>query len=290
MTQHNPRRPDHAPGGARHHTRALSTGTVVHVWAPGQPAAAMIQLQHGFAEYSERFVHQYSQLVPRLTGKGVEVWAMDLPGHGRSPGRPGVVDVRRAAEEHARLRHDMLSRKLPLLAIGHSLGGLVTAGSIATDQTGIAGAVLLAPALPRSLPAPARTLLNTVARIFPSAPAPVPAAPATDLTRREEMVRQAAQDPLMAHRGLPLLVAASSLSVAAEVWASAPQWQVPCLVVHGTADTSTDPKGSRRLVELLKEGSTFLPVKGGRHELLHDNDAEYVLHQVLDFVDRCLGT
>ncbi|MEU9141056.1 alpha/beta fold hydrolase [Streptomyces sp. NPDC048404] len=252
---------------------------------------AIVQLQHGVAEYSERFVHQYSQLIPHLVSSGIEVWAMDLPGHGRSPGRRGVVDVRRAVEEHVLVRHDILARQLPLLLLGHSLGGLVTAGSITADQTGIAGAVLLSPALPHPPPAGIQALLNAVAQVLPVAPAPVPAAPASDLTRRADVVHKAAQDPLIAHRSLPLLVATSSLAVAAKVWAAAPQWQFPCLVVHGTADTSTDHQASRRPAKLLSnKDSAHLPITDGRHELLHDDDATLVLQHVLTFVNHRLGT
>lgn len=49
------------------------------------------------------------------------------------------------------------------------------------------------------------------------APVPAPAAPASELTRRQDVVRQAEQDPLMAHRRLPLLVGAGALDVAAAV-------------------------------------------------------------------------
>ncbi|MER5439039.1 alpha/beta fold hydrolase [Streptomyces sp. NPDC002790] len=250
----------------------------------------MVQLQHGFAEYSERFVDQYSRLVPRLLESGIEVWAMDLLGHGRSPGRRGVVDVRRAVEDHVTVRRDMLARSLPLLAIGHSLGGLVTAGSITADETGVSGTVLLAPALPPHLPTPARALLGLATRLLPAAPAPLPAAPSAELTRRPDVVRQAQQDALMAHVRLPLLVATSSLDVAAAVWSGASRWQAPCLIAHGTADTSTDPRASPRLAGLLTApGSSYLPVQGGRHELLHDDDAEMVFGHVRAFVGRHLG-
>ncbi|WP_328908131.1 lysophospholipase [Streptomyces sp. NBC_00234] len=240
MTDDRPFTCPNGPGGGTHSTRVLPSEAVVHIWTPDEPAVAMVQLQHGYAEYSERFFHQYSQLVPSLLGRGIEVWAMDLLGHGRSPGRRAVVDVRLAVADHVAVRRDMLARLLPLLVLGHSLGGLITAGSVTADATGISGAILLAPALPPALPAPVRTLLSAVARILPAAPAPLPAAPASELTRRQDVVRQAQQDPLMAHRRLPLLVGASSLDVAATVWAGAPQWQTPCLVVHGTSDTSTD--------------------------------------------------
>ncbi|WP_405904081.1 lysophospholipase [Streptomyces sp. NBC_00656] len=276
-------------GGGTHSTRVLPSGAVVHTWTPGEPVVAMVQLQHGFGEYSERFLNQYSRLVPHLVSKGIKVWAMDMLGHGRSPGRRGVVDVRRAVDDHVRVRRDMLSRSLPLLALGHSLGGLVTAGSVTVDEAGIAGVVLLAPALPRSLPAPVRTFLGAMARILPGAPAPVPAAPASELTRRQDVVRHAEQDPLMAHRRLPLLVGAGALDIAAAVWAGAPGWRAPCLVVHGTADTSTDPRASHHLADLLTAvDSSYLSVEGGRHELLHDDAADLVLENVLAFADRHL--
>ncbi|MFK0174084.1 alpha/beta fold hydrolase [Streptomyces sp. NPDC090306] len=269
--------------------RVLTSGAVVHVWTPENPVA-QVQLQHGFAEYSERFVHQYSQLVPRLVDRGVEVWAMDMIGHGRSPGRRGVVDVRRAVGDHAAVRREMLAASLPLVVLGHSLGGLVTAGSVSADDNGISGVVLLAPALPPSPPATLRSLVDMLARLLPTVPAPAPAAPASALTRRDDVAREALRDPLMVHRRLPLLVGASALDVAADVWAAAPRWRPPAFVAHGTADVATDPRGSARLVGLLTaEGGSHLSVQEGRHELLHDDDADLVLRELLAFVDRRLG-
>lgn len=94
----------------------------------------------------------------------------------------------------------------------------------------------------------------------------------------------------MAHRALPLLVAASSLAVAGNTWAAASQWKLPCPVVHGTADTSTHPQAGLRLARLLRhEDSAYLPITDGRHDPLHDDDAARVLHHVLAFVNGCLG-
>ncbi|MGP3751129.1 alpha/beta fold hydrolase [Streptomyces sp. IBSNAI001] len=289
MTHDHPLTSLNGPTGGTHSTRALPSQAVVHTWTPDEPAVAMAQLQHGYAEYSERFVHQYSRLVPHLLSRGIEVWAMDMLGHGRSPGRRGVVDVRRAVADHVAVRRAMLARALPLLVLGHSLGGLVTAGSISVDGTGVRGTVLLAPALPPALPSSVRTLLGAAARLLPAVPAPLPATPASELTRRQDVVRQAEQDPLMAHRRLPLIVAAGSLDVAATVWAEAPRWRAPCLVVHGTADTSTDHRAGRRLAaRLTAEDSSYLQVEDGRHELLHDDDADQVLRHVLAFTERHL--
>ncbi|MFJ2134751.1 hypothetical protein ACIOMQ_28530 [Streptomyces sp. NPDC087845] len=66
------------------------------------------------------------------------------------------------------------------------------------------------------------------------------------------------------HRPFPLLVGAGALDVAAAVRAGAPWWRAPCLVVHGTADTSTDPRASRRLAGLDEFGPFNLLLHPGR--------------------------
>ncbi|MFD8110309.1 alpha/beta fold hydrolase [Streptomyces microflavus] len=266
----------------------LPSGARVHVWNAVGPARAMVQLQHGFAEYAERFAHQHHGLIGHLTRRGFEVWAMDLHGHGRSPGRRGVADIRRAVADHRDLRQAMRAgAALPVLLIGHSLGGLVTAGSALSDPAGVTGVVLLAPSLPPALPRPARAVLNVCARLLPGAPAPLKKAPLADLTRLSDQARITALDPLMHDGRVPITLAATALHVAADVWRRAPlDWRAPCLVVHGTADTSTDPRQSRRLVGLLPvTDKTLHLVAGGRHELLHDLDRDDVLARVLTWLD-----
>ncbi|MFI8287841.1 alpha/beta fold hydrolase [Streptomyces sp. NPDC085614] len=274
------------PMGAREHR--LPSGARVQVWEAFGPARAMIQLQHGFAEYSERFVHQHHELIGHLTRHGFQVWAMDLHGHGRSPGRRGLADMRQAVTDHRDMRQIMRANgTLPVLLIGHSLGGLVTAGSALADPAAVRGVVLLAPSLPPALPRPARIALNVCARLLPAVPAPLKKAPPADLTRLPDQVRKTALDPLIHDGRVPLKVAATALHVAADIWQRAPlDWTVPCFIVHGTADTSTDPAQSRRLAGLLPvTDKTLHMVVGGRHELLHDLDGDDVLARVLTWLN-----
>lgn len=68
-------------------------------WPAPQPRAIAL-LQHGYGEYSERYVRRYNRLIPRLLDAGITVHAFDLRGHGRSPGRRGAADIRTAADDH----------------------------------------------------------------------------------------------------------------------------------------------------------------------------------------------
>ncbi|MEK9577968.1 MAG: alpha/beta fold hydrolase, partial [Aquiluna sp.] len=61
-----------------------------YVWRAASPRAQVL-LQHGYGEYAERYVTQYSGLIPKLNQNGFDVYAIDLPGHGRTDGERGQV-------------------------------------------------------------------------------------------------------------------------------------------------------------------------------------------------------
>jgi alpha-beta hydrolase superfamily lysophospholipase len=93
------------------------------------------------------YVSGYNRLIPRLVDLGLDVYAFDLPGHGGSPGKRGLVDVRKAVEVHLAARRGLQTNGHPLFLFGHSLGGLITAGSVIVDQCRVDGVILSSPAL-----------------------------------------------------------------------------------------------------------------------------------------------
>jgi len=247
-----------------------------------------VVLQHGLAEHAGRYVTDHGGIVGRLTGMGIAVYAMDLLGHGVSPGRRRVVDVRSAVRAHGAVRREAGRLGVAVVAVGHSLGGLITAGSVAADPGGLAGAVLLSPALVRSLPAAARLGALALGRVAPA----LPARPITDgpdaLSRRTDVLERAAADPLMSGGAVPLRTGSTILQVSQDVWRAAPRWTTPTLIAHGTADRVTGYAHSARLAALIGGAATFVRVEGGHHELLHDTDGEHTLATVLAWVDARL--
>jgi alpha-beta hydrolase superfamily lysophospholipase len=135
-------------------------------WTRTEPRAVLV-ISHGFGEHGGCYRHVAEALGPALD---LEVLAVDQRGHGRSPGRRGVVrryedliaDVQAALDWSAHERPG-----LPLYVLGHSNGGLVAMLLVmARDRTPAggtpaspAGLILSNPALRIVAPIPPLKLL-----------------------------------------------------------------------------------------------------------------------------------
>jgi acylglycerol lipase len=271
-----------------HSVSKLPSGVVAHTWHTTNPRAIVI-LQHGFGEYAERYVEQFSEFIPNLTNLSFEVRALDMWGHGRSPGTRGVTHVSKAVQDHILLRRQASADNpsLPIFLFGHSLGGLVTAGSIVTDPLHITGVVLTSPALPGELPQVACRVIGAVAALVPASSIPLKKAGQYGLSRRPEVVAEAEADGMKTKRQIPFLVAATALDTMQTVREGYDRWVVPTLVLHGAADLYIDPARSRDLVDAIaSKDKTLKLYEAGYHELLHDLDGADALMQVLQWLEE----
>lgn len=266
----------------------VGTGLAGYAWHAHEPSALLL-LQHGFGEYARRFVGSYSRLIPHLLSAGVSVYAFDLRGHGHSPGRRAVTDLGRAVEDHLAARRKLRDQSLPLFLLGHSLGGLVTAASAARDQGGLGGVILSSPFLRKEVPGWKRLLVNVLAAVVPALPAPEAPAELSGLSRITGELESVKNDPLIYRGRAPMLLAATALNLLEEIPRRYPDWRVPTLVLHGTADTYTDPGGSRELfAAIASEDKTLHVVEGGYHELLNDTERDETLRVLLTWLGRRL--
>jgi len=255
-----------------------------YVW-PAEQARAAVLLTHGFGEYAGRYVEHYHGLIPALVEAGFTVYAYDQRGHGQSTGRRAVVDAAVLVEDHLRVRETLRAQPLPVFAFGHSMGGLVTAASVARDPRGLAGVILSSPALliGEDQPGWMKAVGPLVARI-------APAAPVTDLgqgvlSRLPEEEGAYRADPGIYQGRVPALTGASMLRLSTGLWARYGRWTLPTLVLHGTADRVTDVNGSKRFVEAIAAPDKTLHLsEGGYHELLNDEPREEVRGLILDWL------
>lgn len=267
----------------------IGTGVTGYVWT-APDARAVLLLGHGWGDYAQRYVTQSSQLIPHLLARGITVYAFDMWGSGRSPGTRGATDIDDAVEDHLSARRKLREQPLPAFALGHSVGGLVTATSVLRDQRDVRGMILIAPTLTWGVSGFMHLVARAGGVLLPTFPVPAPPADPADQSRDLQFTERLAGDPLY-HRGsVSWVTAATGITRSQANWQQYQQLTVPVLLVNGTADTVTDPSGAREFVEMVRsQDKTLSLVDGGRHALLDDapGGAE-ALRVILDWVDRRL--
>ena len=264
----------------------VGTGVTGYVWhAPN--AKAVVLLEHGWGDYSQRYVKQFSQLIPHLLAHGISVFAIDMWGNGRSHGARGATDIGGAVEDHLAARRKLREQQLPVLLLGHSVGGLVTATSALRDQTGIHGMILVAPALQWRVSASMRVVAKVFAFLLPTFSVPMPTPDPLIQSRDPHLHERLVMDPLMHMQNVSWLTVASGATTSHANWTRYTDIVVPTLVVNGTADKVTDASGGRAFIDSVRsQDKTLSLVEGGRHSLLDDPPASTeALQVILSWID-----
>jgi alpha-beta hydrolase superfamily lysophospholipase len=94
---------------------------------PADEAARMVVLVHGYGEHIGRYEHVAQALVAR----GSAVVGPDHVGHGRSAGEPAVVED-----------FESVVDDLPVVMVGHSMGGLIAIRYTQRHREDLAGSGL----------------------------------------------------------------------------------------------------------------------------------------------------
>jgi len=279
------------PGAASIRCRPwdIGTGVTGYVWRAPNPRAVVL-VEHGWGDYAQRYVKQFSQLIPHLLDRGISVYAIDMWGSGRSPGKRGATDVGNAVEDHLAARRKLREQPLPVFVLGHSVGGLVTATSTLRDQSGVRGMILLAPALKWDVSGFIRLVARMGGFLLPTFPVPMPTADPTAQSRDMQFNERLAKDSLMYMGKISWVTAAGGATTSHANWKQYQHVTVPVLTVNGTADKVAGPSSSREFIEAVRsQDKTLSLVDGGRHSLLDDppSNAE-ALQIILGWLDRRL--
>jgi alpha-beta hydrolase superfamily lysophospholipase/uncharacterized protein (UPF0548 family) len=266
------------PGTLREGTRRTPSGWVhVRLWDPPQPPVGAVALVHGIGEHALRHL----VTIRHLVGAGYRVAAVDLPGHGRSPGPRGHIREWSVFREAAAAVVDLLREEaphLPVHLLGHSLGAVVALDLLAHRPEGIERAVALSPPLGRTgLPWINHHLARTAGRLVPALRLPT-LLDVGNLAHDPSVGERLRIDPLSHPLGSPRLELEREVAVR-HIHHHAADLRVPTLVVHGTEDALADIDGSRRLAARSPQ-VTLEEVEGGYHELHHDVHAGRVLASV----------
>ncbi|MFI9340666.1 lysophospholipase [Streptomyces sp. NPDC052773] len=271
------------------------TDTREHVLTGTRGALAVREWPHPRPRYTALVVHGYGEHIGRyaelagvLTAHGAAVFGPDHIGHGRSAGERVVIedfeDVVGDVHTVARLARSA-HPDVPMVMIGHSMGGLIAARYAQRYGAGLAALVLSGPVI-GTWETPARLLAHEAAHgEIPD----IPISPAA-LSRDPAVAAAYAADPLVWHGPMKRPTLRAFVRTLEDVAEGGDVSPLPLLWLHGGDDRLVPLVGSRTGVERLSGGATTERIfPGARHEVFHETNRAEAFAEVKAFVDRVLG-
>jgi alpha-beta hydrolase superfamily lysophospholipase len=254
-------------------------------WLPESLPRAVIAVSHGLAEHGGR----YAALAERLVDKGFAVYALDHRGHGRSGGPRANIErfdylvsdlgtfVGRAQREHP---------GVPIILLGHSMGGTVALGCALKYENALRALVLSAPALAvaESPSLPKRLIVKALSFLRPDTG--VMMIPARAVSRDAKVVRAYEADPMVFHGAIPARTVAELLEAMRILQQRVHELRLPVLIQHGSADElvplSTTHAVYRHLG--LAKRRTMQVYDGLYHEIYNEPERERVIADLVSWL------
>ena len=247
-------------------------------WQGRGAARAVVCLVHGLGEHAGRYGH----VADALAQRSFATLAIDLRGHGRTPGPRGHApsfDVLMFDIDLLLAQAEQLLPGRPRFLYGHSMGGSLVLNYALRREPKIAGVVATSPGLQtfRPVPAPKRLLGRILRRLWPSCRMSN-GLDRTGLSRDTEVVRRYLEDPLV-HDRVSAQCGVDLLDAGAWAIAHAREFRLPLLLVHGTSDRVTAIASTREFAGRVPADCTLREWPGLYHET--HNEPEW--REVLDF-------
>lgn len=259
----------------------------LQAWMVDSPKASLL-LVHGLGEHSSR----YFPLVEKLNAAGVSIFTFDGRGHGKSvQGKPtAYFDT---YEDYLK-DIDALFGKVksyvpgvPAFIYGHSMGGGLVAAYALKYQPETAGVIMSSPAIK---PAEGTSMIliaisSLVSKFFPRVKALQ--LDAQKISRIPVEVEKYLNDPLVYTEAIPARTGYELLQMMRFIQENASKFSLPFLLIHGTDDGLTNPKGSELLFQKASSTDKTLRIfPGGYHELINDLDREEVMKLIVTWIEN----
>ena len=257
-------------------------------WLPsGRRHRAVLVNLHGLGDHSGL----YPTLAAHFPQRGVPLYAYDMRGNGRSPGQRAYV---RHWQEYRDDLDTFLARVrdwepgMPVFVLGNSLGGLVVLEYALGNPPSINGVIAAAPPLgDLGVPPVLMTLGRVMSRVLPRLSLRV-GMDLSGLARDPAVVESLICDPLFHRLGTARLSTEVTAAIH-RVQAGAPNFVVPLLILHGSADRMVPPAGSRRFFTRLRLADReFHEYPDAYHGLFADLNHEEVLSDLERWIEKHL--
>ncbi len=259
-----------------------SEALALHVWPARGPTRAVILALHGFGDAGDL---TFENAARAWSARGIAVYAPDQRGFGGNasrrdwPGPDALVGDAVSLADHLRARHP----GLPLVVVGHSMGGGVALAA-AADGLDADALVLAGPAIAGgdALSPLYRATARAVAAALPEKRWTGEGIVAIRPTDNPEALARVVADPR--HFGDPSSRELYGLvQLMDRAAAAAPSVAIPTLTLMGARDEVLRPAQVRLIEQRIPGRAGFVLYPDGWHWLFRDLQAPRVWQEVGDF-------
>ena len=253
-------------------------------WMPADNCIAIMLLAHGLAEHSCRYEHFAAFFVAR----GYAVFALDHIGHGKSDGERCHIGLFSEYTDGISLLLDRARDEcpeIPVVMVGHSMGGLIATRFLIDRQADFAGCVmsgaLIMPAV--ELSSIQRLVMRFFAKVLPGLR--ILSLDASQVSRDPAVVDRYRKDPLVFGGKVTARLAEQLFTTMVWIGDKFAAIELPTLILHGSADGLTSLEGSKVLHrEISSRNKKLIIYDGLYHEVYNEPEQEDVMTDVANWL------
>jgi len=255
-------------------------------WLPDQNVKAIIQIVHGFAEHSGRYMNIVDKLIP----SNYAIYANDHRGHGKSDGKTNYVESFDLFVEDEKRFYDIIKKNhpsVPIFMLGHSMGSGIAFYFAKKYQDLIKGLIVSGAGvrLGEELSPLVRFMSKVLSKITPKMNIDPKLNPES-LSHDPNVVQNYRKDPLVHYQKITTRLGYELLKRFSELKEVVSELNLPLLVQVGSEDEAV--QGIDELGNSLNmEDKTINVYKGLYHEVYNEveEDREEVLKDLLDWLE-----
>jgi acylglycerol lipase len=261
-----------------------SCGLYRQAWLPDGPPLGVLIVVHGIAEHSGRYMNLVNYFVP----KNYAVYSFDLRGHGKSEGKRSHI------ARFSDYRHDLKvyfdkvveeNKNRKVFLVGHSMGSTIAMDYALEHQHQLSGLIISGTTLKpgASVTRASITAAKILSVILPKMG--VSALSSDGISRDKAVVEAYLKDPLNYTGKLNARTGAELLKTMAKIRSQLSKISLPLLIMHGAADTLSDPSSSRMLYDGAgSKDKTLKLYTDFCHEVFNDPDCRQVFSDMDDWL------
>lgn len=259
------------------------------LWTPvSAKIRGLVVLMHGLNEHSGR----YNDFARELNAHGFKVYGMDWIGHGGSDGLHGYVHSLDYAVDDLKSFLDKILTEnpgFPCFCFGHSTGAAIVLKAMIDPkvEASVSGVVLTSPAIRIQPSHPLVVMLAPVMSFFiPTFQLNSSNKKGMPVSRDPEALVAKYSDPLVYTGPVRVRTGYEILRTTAYLQKNLKRLRVPFFVLHGAADTVTDPDASQKLYEEASStDKTIKLLEGYLHDLLFEPEREEIMEGIIDWLN-----